>query len=89
MRRIIQSAATVLLALCLAACAAPAPDAEVPAPPMSDPLPATPMPTGPARPAVAGVPDLDRSCRVDADCAVKNVGNCCGYLPACVNTAHS
>ncbi len=30
---------------------------------------------------------VDRSCRVDADCAVKNVGNCCGYYPACVNQA--
>lgn len=30
-------------------------------------------------------PDPDRSCTVDADCAVKNVGNCCGYFPACVN----
>lgn len=28
---------------------------------------------------------LDRSCKVDADCAVKNVGNCCGAAPACVN----
>jgi hypothetical protein len=27
----------------------------------------------------------DRSCRSDADCAVKNVGNCCGDYPACVN----
>jgi hypothetical protein len=25
------------------------------------------------------------TCRVDADCAVKDVGNCCGYYPACVN----
>jgi hypothetical protein len=29
--------------------------------------------------------DPDRSCQTDADCAVKNVGNCCGYFPACVN----
>ena len=29
--------------------------------------------------------EVDRSCRSDADCAVKNVGNCCGYYPACVN----
>ncbi|GGK00369.1 hypothetical protein GCM10011394_07010 [Luteimonas terricola] len=86
MRRIVQSAIPVLFALCLAACAAPLPDAGVSAPPMSDPLPATPVPAQPARPAVAGVPDLDRSCRVDSDCAVKNVGNCCGYFPACVNT---
>jgi hypothetical protein len=28
---------------------------------------------------------IDRSCRTDSDCAVKNVGNCCGYYPACVN----
>ncbi len=24
-------------------------------------------------------------CQVDADCVVKNVGNCCGYFPKCVN----
>lgn len=28
---------------------------------------------------------IDRSCRSDADCTVKNVGNCCGAYPACVN----
>ena len=28
---------------------------------------------------------VDTSCTEDADCAVKNVGNCCGYFPACVN----
>lgn len=27
----------------------------------------------------------DRSCRSDSDCAVKDVGNCCGYFPMCVN----
>lgn len=27
----------------------------------------------------------DRSCRVDEDCVVKNVGNCCGRHPQCVN----
>lgn len=30
---------------------------------------------------------VDRACKVDADCEVKNVGNCCGYFPACVNRA--
>lgn len=36
--------------------------------------------------AVTGTPgEVDFSCRTDADCAVKNVGNCCGYFPACVN----
>jgi len=29
--------------------------------------------------------EVDRSCKVDADCAVKDVGNCCGYYPQCVN----
>jgi hypothetical protein len=35
-------------------------------------------------PNVAPV-QVDYSCRTDADCTVKNVGNCCGYYPACVN----
>ncbi|MFY2762791.1 hypothetical protein [Arenimonas sp. MALMAid1274] len=26
-----------------------------------------------------------RSCRSDSDCAVKDVGSCCGYFPRCVN----
>lgn len=25
------------------------------------------------------------ACKTDADCVVKNVGNCCGYYPACVH----
>lgn len=50
-----------------------------PAPPMSDPLPPEPLPA-------AGNPlSPDRSCRTSADCVVKNVGNCCGAMPACVN----
>lgn len=28
---------------------------------------------------------VDRSCRTDADCTVKDVGSCCGTYPACVN----
>lgn len=28
---------------------------------------------------------LDFACKTDSDCAVKNVGNCCGAKPACVN----
>ena len=52
-----------------------------PAPPMSKPLPPMEVP-------VAGkVPKLDTSCRSNADCAVKNVGSCCGAKPACVNKA--
>ena len=29
---------------------------------------------------------VDFSCSVDADCAIKDVGNCCGTYPACVNS---
>ena len=46
---------------------------------MSDPLPPEEV-REPAAPAA-----LDRSCRTSADCVVKNVGNCCGAMPACVN----
>ncbi|MFY8136307.1 MAG: hypothetical protein ACOVKS_15005 [Aquimonas sp.] len=35
--------------------------------------------------AKATPPEPDRRCTTDADCAVKNVGNCCGYFPACIN----
>ena len=29
--------------------------------------------------------EVDMKCSHDSDCEVKNVGNCCGYFPACVN----
>lgn len=29
---------------------------------------------------------IDYSCSVDSDCEIKNVGNCCGYVPKCVNS---
>lgn len=61
-----------------AAAAPAAGKAPLDAPPMSDPLPPEPLP---ARAASAP----DRSCRSDADCAVKDVGSCCGAMPACVN----
>ena len=47
---------------------------------------AAPPPAAPAGPAAPASPLApDRSCRSDADCVVKNVGNCCGAMPACVN----
>jgi hypothetical protein len=49
---------------------------ERPAPRMSDPLPPR---------AVPAPVELDYSCNVDNDCTVKDVGNCCGAFPACVN----
>ena len=39
----------------------------------------------PPRPIGATPSSPDRSCKTDADCTVKNVGNCCGAMPACVN----
>ena len=30
-------------------------------------------------------PIIDYSCSDHGDCAAKNVGNCCGFYPACVN----
>ena len=50
-------------------------------PPARPPRMSAPLPPRRA-PAPAAV---DRSCRSDADCAVKDVGNCCGRQPACVN----
>lgn len=45
-----------------------------------------------APPSLLGPPvkrgdTVDYSCGTDADCVVKNVGNCCGAYPACVNRA--
>lgn len=65
----------LLAFLLLSACAAPA----------AAPEPAAPPPQAvPATPAI-GKGVVDRSCKTDADCAIKDVGNCCGYYPACVN----
>lgn len=70
--------ALALLAACTAQQAAPA---AAPSPPeaAAPPVPAA----APARPGNASQPD--RTCSVAADCEMKNVGNCCGYFPACVS----
>lgn len=51
------------------------------------PVDAEPAPVdAPAASPIAGSPlDPGRSCKTDADCAVKDVGNCCGYFPMCLN----
>jgi len=89
---------TLLLVMLAAGCTSPSPAASAresdagegtasgestrqapqpsPAPPMGGPLPAERVPS-PVK--------LDTSCKVDADCAVKDVGNCCGAMPACVH----
>ena len=35
--------------------------------------------------ATKAIGNVDYSCTTDAHCTVKDVGNCCGYYPACVN----
>lgn len=89
----LSSALIAVLLLMVAACAAPTPTnpgeaATQPAPSS----PAAPEPTAPPLPesatepaASAGTVAIDTACKTDADCTVKNVGNCCGYYPACVN----
>lgn len=84
----------LLLALIGASCAPPPPPASTTisdsATIPSQTPPGIELPTAPA----AGLPvassgtapdDVNRSCKTSADCAVKNVGNCCGAYPACVN----
>jgi hypothetical protein len=40
-----------------------------------------------ADPLAAYYRGLDRSCKTDMDCAIKNVGSCCGQMPACLSKA--
>ena len=56
---------------------------DLPTEPVEEEAPIIGVIANPASgPDAAGV---DYSCRTDADCTIKNVGNCCGYYPACVN----
>ncbi|MBD9469839.1 hypothetical protein [Pseudoxanthomonas sp. PXM01] len=74
-----------LLVVALAGCAAPASSDGTAGdlPPASTP---SPKPTGGNQPPrEAGAVTVDYACKTSADCAVKNVGNCCGAMPACVN----
>ncbi len=73
--------------------AAPPAQAAVEPAPVATPAPETVAPPPPVQAkdvVVDHAPAFDpsnpdRSCRTDADCAVKNVGSCCGYFPLCVN----
>lgn len=91
MRRLRLAASCVLLLAGLSGCAertaetrASTPAATEPAVPAAEPATTVDNETAPAGLAPK-TGDVDRSCKVDADCAVKDVGNCCGYYPACVN----
>ena len=44
----------------------------------------TPAPAE-ATPVYGAAGAVIATCAVDADCVVKNVGSCCGYMPACVH----
>lgn len=55
-----------------------------PAAPSPRPMPRTGGPLPPEQVGRPGV-QLDYRCRTDADCTVKDVGNCCGYYPQCLN----
>ena len=83
----------ISLLLLLAACAAPGNNGAANAKPVAAANPADPIPpprdvasaiTEPA-PAKGRLEAVDDSCKTDADCTVKNVGNCCGAYPQCVN----
>lgn len=84
----------LVLAVLLGACAAPGtpPGSAATTPPSATDGAGTGNDRGPipGAPRIGGTRDddpgaVDRSCTTDADCTVKNVGNCCGYYPACVN----
>jgi hypothetical protein len=71
--------------------AAPAPAAASPPAAQDLPLPVAPRADTAKIPGLADdgtrldAANPSRSCNTDSDCAVKDVGNCCGYFPMCVN----
>lgn len=81
---------SLLSLLWLAGCqAATEPAATTPGTTATPPAATAPVPDA-ARPPpkeLLNVGGVDYACRTAADCEVKNVGNCCGYYPSCVNTA--
>ena len=84
MSKLVQKAIALCLFALLAACTAPATNgAAAPSQPQAEAPPEMSRPLPPDR--VREAPVIDSRCKVDADCAVKNVGNCCGEMPACVD----
>lgn len=89
----------VLAALLLVGCTTPTSSQGAPESPSARQIaaqPALPAPTAPhsvaevsdtmeTKPAPKASDDLGRSCKTNSDCAVKDVGNCCGAYPMCVN----
>lgn len=63
-----------------------APPASADAPARRKPFPVKSTGLPPERvDAPRALPQPSTACRTDADCAVKDVGSCCGAQPACVN----
>lgn len=88
--RFLHLGAALAAALLLQACAAPITNADrrAQATAPSGATTAIATRTAQPRPQAADQPthiQLDTTCKRDADCAVKDVGNCCGAYPACVN----
>lgn len=90
MRRFVALLLMMCMVLGIAGCAAPAtaPSASTShTQTASKDFPANPFDkSGAPRPLGDDPSAVDRSCRSDADCTIKDVGNCCGHYPACVNT---
>ena len=89
MTRSIARVVLIAVWLGLTGCAsAPAPDphAAAAAPTAGESATAAAAPVAPAS-TLPEPPALNLRCQTDADCTVKNIGNCCGFLPACVNKA--
>ncbi len=91
-------AALLPAVLLLAGCTAPTSSHRAPdAPAAQRPVAVQPAPAATAvaqapeametTPAPKAADELGRSCNTNSDCAVKDVGNCCGAYPMCVNKA--
>ncbi len=64
---------------------ASAPEQAQPSAPLEVVRDAPSAPAPPESEVISPLTPLDASCAVDSDCEVKDVGNCCGRMPACVN----
>jgi hypothetical protein len=75
------------LSLVLTACAAPQNASDIK---LAEPSLSTPAETSSTKPdsnktVETKIGVVDYSCKQDSDCAIKDVGSCCGASPACVN----
>ena len=80
-----------LTTLLLIGCTAPTPSSDAPKRSAVEPSvqqPAPPpnvqIPDTMERTSTINASNPSRSCKTDSDCAVKDVGNCCGAYPMCV-----